>query len=53
MEATKKKTPAVLVLLAWMFVGIPWAWGIEQLWKNAQKLFVSSPPVATAPASTK
>lgn len=46
-----KKTPVVLVTLAWLFVGVPWGWGIVELWKNAQKLFVS-PPAATAPAST-
>jgi hypothetical protein len=48
MENQIKKTPAVLVLLAWLFVGIPWGWGITQLWKNAQKLF-QSPPAATRP----
>jgi len=47
-----KKTPAVLVLLAWLFVGVPWGWGVAQLWKNAQKLF-QSPPAVTAPASQK
>ena len=47
-----KKTPVVLVALAWLFVGIPWAWGVTQLWKNAQKLFVTPPPAATAPAAT-
>ena len=47
-----KKTPAVLVLLAWLFVGVPWGWGVAQLWKNAQKLF-QSPPPASAPASPK
>jgi hypothetical protein len=44
-----KKTPAVLVLGAWLFVGVPWGWGVVQLWKNASKLF-QSPPAATAPA---
>ncbi len=47
-----KKTPVVLVALAWLFVGLPWGWGVAQLWKNAQKLFVSPPPAATAPADT-
>ena len=46
-----KKTPVVLVALAWLFVGIPWGWGVAQLWKNAQKLFVAPPPAATAPAA--
>ena len=45
-----KKTPAVLVLLAWLFVGLPWAWGVDQLWKNARKLFQSPPPAATTMA---
>jgi hypothetical protein len=45
-----KKTPAILVLGAWLFVGIPWGWGVVQLWKNASKLF-QSPPAATAPAN--
>jgi hypothetical protein len=45
-----KRTPVVLVLLAWLFVGVPWAWGVEQLWKNARKLF-QSPPAATMPAA--
>jgi hypothetical protein len=46
METQIKKTPVVLVLLAWLFVGVPWGWGITQLWKNARKLF-QSPPAAT------
>ncbi|HEV7551373.1 MAG TPA: hypothetical protein VGP65_06815 [Candidatus Angelobacter sp.] len=48
-----KKTPVVLVALAWLFVGLPWTWGVTQLWKNARKLFQSPPPVTTvAPTST-
>jgi hypothetical protein len=57
MEDQIKRTPVVLVVLAWLFVGIPWTWGVTQLWKNASKLFQSPPatsPVApggtTAPA---
>lgn len=46
-----KKTPVALVALAWLFVGLPWGWGVAQLWKNAQKLFVA-PPAAAAPATT-
>jgi hypothetical protein len=47
-----KKTPVALVIMAWLLVGIPWGWGVAQLWKNAQKLFQSPPPAATAPATT-
>ncbi len=49
--AETKKTPAILILLAWLFVCIPAGWGVSQTWKNAQKLFQSPPPAtATAPA---
>ena len=37
MEDQVKKTPVVLVVLAWLFVGLPWTWGVTQLWKNAQE----------------
>jgi len=50
MEGQIKKTPVVLVLGAWLFVGIPWGWGVVQLWKNASKLF-QPPPAATAPVA--
>lgn len=50
MEDRNKKTPVALIVLAWMFVGLPWAWGVVQLWKNAQKLF-QAPPVAAQPAA--
>jgi hypothetical protein len=53
MDSQVKKTPVVLVLLAWLFVGLPWTWGVTQLWKNARKLFQSPPPVTTvAPAAS-
>ncbi len=53
MDGQVKKTPVVLVLLAWLFVGLPWTWGVTQLWKNARKLFQSPPPVTTvAPAAS-
>ena len=45
-----RKTPVILIVLAWLFVGVPWGWGITELWKNAQKLF-QSPPATTAPAA--
>ena len=49
-----KKTPVVLVLFAWLLVGTPWAWGVTQLWKNAKKLFIATPPAVTttAPSAT-
>jgi hypothetical protein len=48
MEDQIKKTPVMLVVLAWLFVGLPWTWGVTQLWKNARKLF-QSPPATTMP----
>jgi hypothetical protein len=48
-----KKTPVALVILAWLFVGLPWGWGVMQLCKNAKKLFQSPPATHTsAPNST-
>jgi hypothetical protein len=52
MEQTRK-TPVILVLLAWIVVGVPWGWGVAQLWKNAKKLFQSSAPAATQPVDRK
>ncbi len=45
-----KKTPIALIIIAWLFVGIPGGWGIAQTWKNAKKLFQSAPP-PPAPAN--
>ena len=50
--AQTKKTPVALVLLAWLFVGVPWGWGVAQLWKNARKLFQTAPPATSQPAAT-
>ena len=47
-----KKTPVVLVAAAWLFVGLPWTWGVVQLWKNAKKLFVTTPAVTTVAPAT-
>jgi hypothetical protein len=43
-----KKTPAGLVLLAWLFVGIPLIWGVSQTFHNAMALFKASPPPGNA-----
>jgi hypothetical protein len=46
MEPTQseQKTPGILILLAWLFVGIPLAWGVSQTMRNAMNLFNSTPP---------
>jgi hypothetical protein len=46
------KTPVVLVAAAWLFVGLPWTWGVVQLWKNAKKLFATPPAVTTVAPAT-
>lgn len=48
MTANGKNTPAAVILLAWLVVGIPLAWGVSQTWKNAAKLFSAPPPAAPA-----
>lgn len=50
MEPTKK-TPIALVLLAWLIVGVPWGWGVVQLWKNARQLFQAPASAAAKPAA--
>jgi len=52
MNSSQKKTPAVVIVLAWLVVGVPLAWGVSQTWKNAEKLF-QSPPPAASPAATR
>ena len=42
--SSEQKTPAVVILLAWLVVGVPLAWGVSQTWKNAAKLFTTPPP---------
>ena len=46
--AMEKKSSALLIALAWIFVSIPAAWGVYNTGKNALKLFHSAP----APAVT-
>ena len=46
-------TPPALVLFAWLVVGVPAAWGVEQTVKKALPLFRNAPaPAAKAPATT-
>ncbi len=41
-----KKSPAWLVLLAWIVVSVPAGWGVYNTTKNALKLFQSAPAAA-------
>ena len=46
---TEKKSSVIIILLAWIVVGLPAGWGIYNTARNSMKLFQQSPP-ATAPA---
>jgi len=43
----QRKSSAILILLAWMVVGIPAGWGVYNTALNSMKLFRGKPP-ATA-----
>jgi hypothetical protein len=46
-----RTTPGFLIALAWLFVGIPGAWGVSQTVSKSMVLFNAPPPApATAPA---
>jgi hypothetical protein len=49
-----KKTPAAAILVAWLIVGIPAAWGIYNTALNAKKIFAAPPPATstTTPTTT-
>jgi hypothetical protein len=48
MSETRTTSP-LLIVAAWMIVGIPAAWGVYNTALNAKKLFVAPPPVAAVP----
>ena len=45
-SAPVHRTSPVLLILAWLVVGIPAAWGVTQTVKRSMDLFKSSPPPA-------
>jgi hypothetical protein len=45
---SETKTSPLLVVAAWLIVGIPAAWGVYNTALNAKKLFVAPPPTAPA-----
>jgi hypothetical protein len=47
MTAERKSSPA-LVLLAWIFVGIPLSWGVYNTVRNSMKLFQKPAPAPHA-----
>jgi hypothetical protein len=43
---TKTKSSSALILLAWLFVGLPLGWGVYNTVRNSMKLFQKpAPPV--------
>ena len=50
-SGTEKQTPAALVALAWLLVGLPLSWGVYRSALNAMKLFQAPPTAVAAPAS--
>ncbi len=42
------KSPVALVLLAWLFVGLPLGWGVYNTVRNSMKLFQKASPPAHA-----
>jgi hypothetical protein len=44
-------TPALLIAVAWLFVGIPGVWGVSQTVSKSMALF-NAPPPAAAPVVT-
>jgi hypothetical protein len=53
MSSVEKRTPAAVLLLAWLAVGVPLAWGVSQTWKNAAKLFPAPQPATATSAPQK
>jgi hypothetical protein len=49
-ENAKPSSPA-MVLFAWLLVGLPLGWGVYNTLLSSQKLFQSTQPQTTAPAS--
>ena len=50
-ENTKKSSP-VMILAAWVLVGVPLVWGVYNTILNTKKLFQSPAAPAAAPASS-
>ena len=49
-DAAPKPSSSTLIVLAWLVVLLPTAWGLEHTVQNAIKIFTT--PAAAAPSST-
>jgi len=47
--ADERKSSAVVIILAWIIVGLPAGWGVYNTARNSMKLFQKS-PAPTAPS---
>jgi hypothetical protein len=47
-----KKSPGVLILVAWLIVGIPLGWGVYNTVLSSMKLFQATATPTAAPPST-
>jgi hypothetical protein len=52
MVENTKKSSGVLILFAWLIVGIPLGWGVYNTVLSSMKLFQAPPIPAAAPAAT-
>jgi hypothetical protein len=50
MAEGSEKSPAGLILLAWLVVGIPLGWGVYNTFLGSMKLFQAAPAGTAAPA---
>lgn len=50
MSETRTTSP-LLIVAAWLIVGIPASWGVYNTALNAKKLFVAPPPPAVSTPS--
>ena len=48
MSENNSKSPAGMILLAWLIVGVPLGWGVYNTVLNSMKLFQAA-PAASAP----
>ncbi len=50
MAQNTKKSPAAVILLAWLLVGVPLGWGVYNTLLSSMKLFQAAPVQTMAPA---
>ena len=48
-----RKTPWPAIVLAWTFVGVPWAWGVSQTVTKSLALFKGSDAGGATTAATQ